>query len=176
MLVECNKKFVMIDEEMKSADDMPGDCLEVNDPIETSEKGKKTKKPHYSCHRCQKIVKNLADHMSAVHSHEPLEFKCHYCPNKIYEKLTTLQTHYYSHHYPQRNIVCDACGKRFRRKCLLQEHIESEHYGVKKFVCDICHTRFKAKYGLKLHLRSHTKERPHKCQFCDKVRLNLFHL
>lgn len=198
MLIECNTKVVMIKEEMKMESgnfvETTGASYEVSIkeekvPSETGNHRKSFAKPSpkktdeiikpqnkketckYSCHRCQKIVNNLGHHMKVDHPYEPLEFKCHYC-NKIYEKISTLQTHYYSHHRPHPKIVCGSCGKRFTRNCLLKEHIQSDHFGIKKFVCDICHTRFKTKYSLKLHLRRHTMEKPHKCQFCDKVRPN----
>lgn len=182
MLIECNRKIVAVTEnteknidskrmkESAITEDKPNESIEPKSP--TNEEIVDLKKTQYSCHRCQitLIAPKLAAHMTKVHPHDPPEFKCDLC-DKMYKKMQSLQNHYYSQHRPQPQVTCDVCGKRFRRKCLLASHIQTEHKRIKKkFTCDLCNKQFKSKHSLVIHMRSHTKEKPHKCEYCDKVR------
>lgn len=45
-----------------------------------------------------------------------------------------------------------------------------------KYVCSECGKTFVEKHGLILHMRSHTGERPYKCQYCEKAYTHGSHL
>ena len=62
---------------------------------------------------------------------------------------------------------CDTCGVQFKTNWTLTAHIRT-HTGEKPFKCDLCASCFTQKGALKRHRKTHThpEEKPYKCETC----------
>lgn len=65
--------------------------------------------------------------------------------------------------------ACDQCNMSFQQPCQLKSHKICVHQEISSFVCGQCGKRFGTAATLKLHELTHTNERPHACDLCDKT-------
>ncbi|CAK1603102.1 unnamed protein product [Parnassius mnemosyne] len=64
---------------------------------------------------------------------------------------------------------CRYCGKVFGSDSALQIHIRS-HTGERPFKCNVlCHRVLSCKSALQMHYRTHTGERPFRCKLCGRA-------
>ena len=63
-------------------------------------------------------------------------------------------------------VKCRECGENFEKKATLKKHISEFH--PKTLKCDKCHETFDQIWTLASHAKTHTDEKRHKCNICEK--------
>ncbi len=72
-------------------------------------------------------------------------------------------------HTKEKPFKCNQCDKTFKWKHGLTFHLKKHNGEERSFQCNQCDSAFSSEYELKRHLRKHTKEKPFKCNHCEKV-------
>ena len=113
-----------------------------------------------SCIYCNKIVKNLYEHVIHQHfSHNLPNFVCTFC-SKTFKKKALLKRHMQTHS-TEKPYKCEHtnCGKAFKNQSQLYNHIQRVHFKQTKHKCTICDKTFTRIDNMKRHqTRVHTDE------------------
>lgn len=150
----------------------------------------------YKCDQCNKCYKDkhgLGWHKKVQHEPSRLKFTCELC-GKTYPFDSLLTQHINLTHAPEKQSVCDICGKNvsktylpmhrrthgekqyscdvcqktFLEKAYLKRH-RMIHTGEKPYVCNVCGNLFRQHSTLTIHMRTHTGDRPYKCVTCENA-------
>jgi KRAB domain-containing zinc finger protein len=105
--------------------------------------------PCYFCGKGFSTHQNLKVHMKTVHLKEDLK-RCNLCC-KHFSSTTAISN-----------------PKQYWTKCNLKAHMNVSHEDVKRHQCYFCsYTTCKPSVMIR-HMSNHTKEKPHKCQYCNQ--------
>ncbi|KAJ4435195.1 hypothetical protein ANN_23771 [Periplaneta americana] len=143
----------------------------------------------YKCEECGKefqLQEYLKRHMM---KHGEKNFVCETC-GKRFETLYILKLHQESHS-EVRPYGCKICGSSYKRYRNLLSHRQEVHgiYAIgprkpkdplkprskskkgllKRFPCDVCNKAFSTRGKVAVHMRTHTGERPFRCDTCGNT-------
>ncbi|XP_070505317.1 oocyte zinc finger protein XlCOF6-like [Chironomus tepperi] len=112
-------------------------------------------------------AETLASHQS---THRTVDinlrkFECDHCGHRTFLKIQ-LQMHMIKHLKDCAIHYCDICGKGFKFASSLYTH--RKFHGEGEFACTQCDRKFVRNHELVVHIRTHTNEKPFRCQVCGR--------
>ncbi|XP_057654517.1 zinc finger protein 184-like isoform X2 [Diorhabda carinulata] len=122
----------------------------------------------YQCERCIEVFVNVEELELHREKEHASNFTCDEC-GQVLHTAKALMIHSRAHKM-LKPYVCETCGRSYSQTSHLWQHMRF-HQGIKPFACphEGCEARYTIRPDLKDHIRkAHTRERPFKCNVCDK--------
>ncbi|XP_065072991.1 zinc finger protein 502-like [Ochlerotatus camptorhynchus] len=119
------------------------------------------------CNERNASVSDLVQHIQRSHGNEIYPYaKCAHCP-RSFITMAQLAAHKEIH---SDKFACKQCGKRHKSNYHLQIHMDSMHSDGTRHICTICNGKtFKNIRSFQSHMRTHTQDKRHACDSCDKT-------
>ena len=98
---------------------------------------------------------------------KPEKFRCYIC--RLTFSTKDQQKAHLETHKGEKPFKCSDCESGFTKQRSLKIHMRTVHAGEMPYKCKHCEKLFTQGGALNVHMRSHTEERPFKCNDCDIV-------
>ncbi|KAM7346535.1 uncharacterized protein ACRADG_006419 isoform 2-T2 [Cochliomyia hominivorax] len=147
--------------------------MEVHRRKEDESKGIVEDTKQYLCAFCRQFFETKEDLQEHRCSHScnnqesTLLHQCSQC-NECFQHKKHLQAHEKNAHSQKLKpqYICKICGNSFGGHAQLSAH--KRLHKERPFKCDQCDKAYPRRVDLEIHIRSHTGELPYKCHLCDK--------
>lgn len=116
-----------------------------------------------------RLRKNLGKAKAAKNSN------CTKCNESFYNSFL-LKVHVIEKHEEVKGYFkCAFCNEGFDKYAARNKHVVHEHNTAGR-TCEVCHKVFLSRKHVEVHMRSHTGERPYKCDLCPSMFYQKQHL